>query len=100
MGWDKVAVVGAGMIKFGELFEQSYEQMAQGAFRAAIASAVSYTHLPAEAKCIACCDEPHCRSTDVYKRQGTWFEKATTSDVSEAMSSWSSVPASPARRSL
>ena len=22
MGWDKVAVVGAGMIKFGELFEQ------------------------------------------------------------------------------
>ena len=38
MGWDKVAVVGAGMIKFGELFEQSYEQMAQGAFRAAIAS--------------------------------------------------------------
>jgi len=38
MGWDRVAVVGAGMIKFGELFEQSYEQMAQGAFRAAVAS--------------------------------------------------------------
>ena len=30
MSWNKVAVVGAGMIKFGELFEQSYEQMAAG----------------------------------------------------------------------
>jgi len=30
-----VAVVGAGLIEFGELFEQSYEQMAAGAFRAA-----------------------------------------------------------------
>ena len=38
MGWDKVAVVGAGMIKFGELFDQSYEQMAEGAFKAAVAS--------------------------------------------------------------
>ena len=38
MTWDRVAVVGAGMIKFGELFEQSYEQMAAGAFKAAIAS--------------------------------------------------------------
>ena len=33
MGWDRVAVVGAGMIKFGELFEQSYEQMAQGSLQ-------------------------------------------------------------------
>ena len=35
MSWNKVAVVGAGLIKFGELFEQSYEQMAAGAFDAA-----------------------------------------------------------------
>lgn len=35
MGWNKVAVVGAGLIKFGELFDQSYEQMAAGAFKAA-----------------------------------------------------------------
>ena len=35
MSWDRVAVVGAGLIKFGELFEQSYEQMAAGAFAAA-----------------------------------------------------------------
>ena len=34
-GWNKVAVVGAGLIKFGELFDQSYEQMAAGAFKAA-----------------------------------------------------------------
>lgn len=33
--WNKVAVVGAGLIKFGELFDQSYEQMAAGAFKAA-----------------------------------------------------------------
>ena len=38
MSWGRVAVVGAGMIKFGELFEQSYEQMAEGAFKAAVAS--------------------------------------------------------------
>jgi acetyl-CoA C-acetyltransferase len=36
MSWNKVAVVGAGLIKFGELFEQSYEQMAAGAFDAAL----------------------------------------------------------------
>jgi acetyl-CoA C-acetyltransferase len=35
VSWNRVAVVGAGLIKFGELFEQSYEQMAAGAFRAA-----------------------------------------------------------------
>ncbi len=38
MAWNKVAVVGASLIKFGELFEQSYEQMAAGAFEGAIAS--------------------------------------------------------------
>lgn len=38
MGWNRVAVVGAGLIEFGELFEQSYEQMAAGAFRAAAAN--------------------------------------------------------------
>ena len=38
MSWNRVAVVGAGLIKFGELFEQSYEQMASGAFDAAVAS--------------------------------------------------------------
>ena len=27
MAWNKVAVVGGGIIKFGELFEQSYEQI-------------------------------------------------------------------------
>jgi len=37
MSWNRVAVVGAGLIKFGELFEQSYEQMAAGAYRAALA---------------------------------------------------------------
>jgi len=36
VSWNKVAVVGAGLIKFGELFEQSYEQMAAGAFAAAL----------------------------------------------------------------
>ena len=36
MAWNRVAVVGAGLIKFGELFEQSYEQMAAGAFNAAV----------------------------------------------------------------
>ena len=38
MSWNRVAVVGAGMIKFGELFDQSYEQMAAGAFAAALES--------------------------------------------------------------
>ena len=38
MSWNRVAVVGAGLIKFGELFDQSYEQMAAGAFAAAMAS--------------------------------------------------------------
>ncbi len=38
MAWNKVAVVGAGLIKMGELFEQSYEDMAAGAFNAAVAS--------------------------------------------------------------
>jgi acetyl-CoA C-acetyltransferase len=36
MAWNKVAVVGAGLIKMGELFDQSYEQMAAGAFQAAV----------------------------------------------------------------
>ena len=38
MAWNKVAVVGAGLIKFGELFDQSYEQMAAGAFASVLAS--------------------------------------------------------------
>jgi acetyl-CoA C-acetyltransferase len=38
MSWNRVAVVGAGLIKFGELYEQSFEQMAAGAFEAALAS--------------------------------------------------------------
>ena len=38
MSWNRVAVVGAGLIKFGELFDQSYEQMAAGAFAAALES--------------------------------------------------------------
>ncbi len=38
MAWNRVAVVGAGLIKMGELFEQSYEQMASGAFDSAMAS--------------------------------------------------------------
>ena len=38
MSWNKVAVVGAGLIKFGELFDQSYEQMEAGAFDAALAN--------------------------------------------------------------
>jgi acetyl-CoA C-acetyltransferase len=36
--WNKVAIVGAGLIKFGELFDQSYEQMAAGAMASALAS--------------------------------------------------------------
>ena len=38
MSWNRVAVVGAALIKFGELFEQSFEQMAAGAFEAALSS--------------------------------------------------------------
>src|SRR4051794_41923365 len=38
MSWNRVAVVGAGLIKMGELFDQSYEQMASGAFDAAVGS--------------------------------------------------------------
>src|SRR5436309_7162105 len=38
MSWNRVAVVGAGLIKMGELFEQSYEHMAAGAFAAAVES--------------------------------------------------------------
>ena len=38
MAWNQVAVVGAGLIKMGELFDQSYEQMAAGAFDAAVQS--------------------------------------------------------------
>ena len=34
----KVAVVGAGMIKFGELFDQSYDDMIVGAYRNCLAS--------------------------------------------------------------
>ncbi len=38
MGWNKVAMVGAGLIRMGELFDQSYEQMAYGAFKAVVDS--------------------------------------------------------------
>ena len=38
MSWNKVAVVGAGLIKMGELFDQSYETMAAGAFAACVES--------------------------------------------------------------
>ncbi|MGP8060755.1 MAG: thiolase domain-containing protein [Acidimicrobiales bacterium] len=38
MSWNRVAVVGGGLIRFGELFDQSYETMAHGAFKAAVAS--------------------------------------------------------------
>lgn len=38
MSWNRVAVVGAGLIKMGELFDRSYEDMAKGAFDAAVAS--------------------------------------------------------------
>jgi len=37
VGWDRVAVVGGGMIRFGELFASGYEQMAAAAFAAALA---------------------------------------------------------------
>lgn len=32
MGWNKVAVVGVGMIKFGELFDKSWEEMVEEAY--------------------------------------------------------------------
>lgn len=38
MAWNRVAVVGAGLIRMGELFDQSYEKMAYGAFDAAVKS--------------------------------------------------------------
>jgi acetyl-CoA C-acetyltransferase len=38
VSWNRVAVVGAGLIKMGELFEQSYEQMAAGAFASCVGS--------------------------------------------------------------
>lgn len=38
MSWNRASVVGAGLIKMGELFDQSYEQLAKGAFDAAVAS--------------------------------------------------------------
>lgn len=38
MAWNKVAVIGAGLLKFGELFDKSYEQMAAEAFQAALGS--------------------------------------------------------------
>lgn len=37
MGWNKVAIIGVGMIKFGELFEKSYEAMMEEAFLTALA---------------------------------------------------------------
>jgi len=36
MGWNKVAVVGAGMIRFGELFAKTYQQMLEEAFLACV----------------------------------------------------------------
>ncbi|TAK36503.1 MAG: thiolase domain-containing protein [Chloroflexota bacterium] len=36
MGWNKVAIVGVGMIRFGELFDKSYDQMIEEAYLAAI----------------------------------------------------------------
>jgi len=36
--WNRAAIVGAGLIKMGELFDQGYEQMAKNAFDAAVAS--------------------------------------------------------------
>jgi acetyl-CoA C-acetyltransferase len=38
MGWNRVAVVGVGMIPFGELFDLSYEAMVQEAYLRALAS--------------------------------------------------------------
>lgn len=32
MGWNKVAIAGAGLIKFGELFEKSAEEMIEGVY--------------------------------------------------------------------
>ena len=36
MGWNRVAAIGVGMIKFGELFEKSYEAMLQEAYLNAV----------------------------------------------------------------
>lgn len=36
MGWNKVAIVGVGMIKFGELFEKGFENMMEEVYLAAI----------------------------------------------------------------
>jgi acetyl-CoA C-acetyltransferase len=38
VGWNKVAIVGAGLIKFGELFEKSAEEMIQEAYLRAVSS--------------------------------------------------------------
>lgn len=38
MAWNRVAVVGAGLVKFGELFDSSYEQLASDGFDAAVAN--------------------------------------------------------------
>lgn len=38
MGWNRVAIVGAGLIKFGELFHKGYETMIEEAFLAAVSS--------------------------------------------------------------
>ncbi|MBF8304172.1 MAG: Thiolase protein, partial [Dehalococcoidia bacterium] len=32
MGWNKVAIVGAGLIRFGELFDKSAEVMIEEAY--------------------------------------------------------------------
>jgi len=36
MGWNKVALIGVGLIKFGELFEKGWEEMMQEAFLSVI----------------------------------------------------------------
>ena len=38
MGWNEVAVIGAGMTEFGELFDQGLEQLSADAFFAAVES--------------------------------------------------------------
>ncbi|MBI2849070.1 MAG: thiolase domain-containing protein [Chloroflexi bacterium] len=38
MAWNKVAIVGVGMIKFGELFEKGFESMVEEAYLAAVKS--------------------------------------------------------------
>ena len=32
MGWNKVAIIGVGMIQFGELFEKAWEEMIEEAY--------------------------------------------------------------------